>query len=124
MARRTEQALKRMVDLADEEVPPMKRAQVRLMREAQAQLGHCVALVHPLTSGTRDAPLPAGTLGRVIEVALPVWLFAEQNGSPQPEHRMECADAILTVRWDVPGGADQVEASFHWHEYRERVRGT
>jgi hypothetical protein len=76
------------------------------VREARALLGKRVRLAKP-----------PGTLGWVIEVAQPMWLFARQDGNPQPEHTMEISAPILTIVWDIPNSEDTLETVLHWEEF-------
>jgi hypothetical protein len=105
--------LKRVVPLAGQEGD--------LLQEAQVLLGKRVRRVTLLNTMALEELLPPGTLGRVIEVAQPMWFFAKQDGSPQPEHTMEVSEPILTVVWDMPNSEDTFETSLHWDEYLNTV---
>jgi hypothetical protein len=92
-----------------------------LVQAAQALLRKRVRRIMPLRSMALEKRLPAGTLGRVIEVAQPLWFFARQDGRPQPEHTMDVSEPTVTIVWDIPGGEDEFEETLHWNEYQANI---
>jgi hypothetical protein len=102
------QLLKRVVAVAGQEGDSA--------RAAQALLGRRVRRITPLNTMAREELLAPGTMGRVIEVAQPMWFFARQDGRPQAEYTMEVSEPILTVVWDMPNCEDTFETSLHWEE--------